>query len=1325
MHMNRSDGRGGTGLGTLWLLLLAALLALGILAVCAAASEDAEAADTKQVTLYLHNVTPSKQVGNIATLRTMDTVQGAGPVSKTFPPTINSVKENWYLYPSLANDTTIEGEVTMYMWALRTVRMGDADQVTLIYELYDVDETGAKVARVARGLQTLGMVLDWRQYSVTNDSVRRYTVPRGHYLLVEFELQGSSSNWYELAWGDGNYRSKLVVETRDYLRVDDVEARDGHGIERDVFFLDTDDKDVTFWAQVSDPFGGYDIRYVNATLRGPDGRPIIEDADMTRTSGYFTSHLSTFELDWNYSGRPEGTYDLTVTAVDNSGYYYRFPSHPDDLSYGGHLELLSVSFWIGGPPQPIAVTVLDNLTRPLVGSIVSIEDRWDVSNVSGVADVLMANGTFDLAVRWQDVLVYEGTVTVSGPTAITVEASVYYPSFTVLDDLGDPVEDAVAILTHPNGTVLSSFSRTDEMGSFGLLRMAGGEYGISLLWRGAPVHEGVVEIASNGPFRLDAWVYTLEVTIMDDLGDPVELAQMVIHDSTSHIVLDSRMTGPAGEATSRLPLGSYDFQVFWRNTLVHDATQDLLVNTSSDLVLVVTIYTLNATLVDASGLPLIGAKLLVAYEDGSLVLDFSASDESATVSTRLAPNVYSVWVYWHDILVNTTSELGIVDHEDLVIVCDVFWVPVIVEDSMGERLPSAAVSMEHASGQSFGTLVTDPEGNATFRLAGGDYRAQVLWAEVLVLDDLVTISSDDAVVLRVAVHYLDVHVVDSTGLDLEGAWITALVGPSGAVREAVQTDDGGLVTLRLPVGDAVLYVTWMGSPVFSGNFSIDGDGDLAVTAGVFWPTLQVVDSQGVPLEGAQLTEANSTTGRALASPVTDPDGEASVRLPLGTYQVRATWKDHAVLDAIVVVESDGTHVLPCTVHYVELVVVDSAASPLEYAQVLVRGEAGDVPMDDATTGTDGRATVRLPAGAFMVVVNWRGVTVLEETLGVSADGSRDLSAMVYYPELRVLDSRDEVLVNAEVSVALAGSGTTFGLDITGPDGATTFRVPVGSYDVVVRWLDTQVLATSIDVVGSTTHDLAARVFYLSFHVVDSGGSDLGNASVAVTNGTTRAVVGLGTTDAAGSLELRLPQGPGDVTVTWMSVPVHTSRDLVVDGDANVRIEASVHYLTVVVRDGDGGALRRVDINVLRAGQVVTSGLTDRKGSALFRLPAGPYQVDITYRTTDRLTAVDITQSQEVDLQGATTLNFDLGKDGYPLPLGRTNLFYAILAFIILLVLTAFVAGLVKGRRGAPAHSGSWDLEDEDDLELELEADDPRNPLRDLMGESEIEPEEEE
>ena len=286
-----------------------------------------------------------------------------------------------------------------------------------------------------------------------------------------------------------------------------------------------------------------------------------------------------------------------MSAVDNSGYYHRFPARPDDETYGGHLEDFTIFFWIGGPPHQVTVTVLDNLTRPLEGSQVMIANRLDISDASGIATLWVSNSTYNLSVYWQDVLVHKGSIAVRGDTLVTVTVAVFDPVFKVVDDQGDPVEGAVAIVEHPNGTVLSVFGRSDPTGTFTLHRMPVGEYQISLLWLGVVVYDEDLTIESNGPFTLASYVYTLGIRVEDDLGVGLHLAQVIVTNASTHSVFDSKMTDMDGNLSSRLSLGSYDFAVYWRNSLVHDGTRDYFLNASASIVLRANIFTLSITVV--------------------------------------------------------------------------------------------------------------------------------------------------------------------------------------------------------------------------------------------------------------------------------------------------------------------------------------------------------------------------------------------------------------------------------------------------------------------------------------------------------------------------------------------------------------------------------------------------------------------------------------------------------------------------------------------------------------------------------------------------------
>ena len=1307
----------GTGTRALWTLAFVAALAL--LAGIVMMSDDAEAQETKDISMYFHNVTSSVPIGNAATLRIMDTGQGEGPVTTTTP-TINSVKTDFYLYPALANDTTVEGEITLYMWAIRTVRMGDADQATLIWELFDVDETGAKVAKISRGLRTQSMIIDWKQYWVANNSVARYTVSEGHYLLLEFELQGSSSNDYQVGWGDASYRSKIVIESHDYVRVEHADARDHTGTPKLAFDYDAADKDITFHADVTDPFGGYDIKYVNATLQGPAGGIILDDVGMTQVSGYFTSWRSGFELAWNYDGYPSGRYNLTIGTVDNSGWYFRYPSHPENESYGGHLETLTVAFWIGGPPQDVIVEVRDNLTLPLAGALVTVYESTDLTNDTGQTLLLVSNGTFPIAVRWQGILVYEDVVTVDGPTLINVSAAVYYPAFNVLDDLGDPLEDAVALVEHPNGTILATFGRTDNGGRFTLARMPGGEYGITMLWLGAIVHEDRLVIDGNGPYNLTTWVYTLDVRVEDDGGTGLDLAQVIALNSTSHLVMDSRLTDMDGDLTIKIPLGTYDIVVYWRGKLVHDSTTDHLVNASGDLMLLADIFRQDMVVTDSSDLPLADAKVVVADDDGLTVLDFSITDADGATTTRLAVGTYTVTVYWRDVLVSLTPDLEVSGHDQVAITADVHWVTFTVVDAEEETLPAAGLALVHTSGQSFGTQLTDADGNATFRLPAGDYGATVTWLGVVVHDDDLTISSADPLVLEVAVHLVTFLVVDTMDQPLAGAMVSLeVVASVQSAGTGITGTDGG-TTLRLPEGEVATSVIWLDSQVQAGTVTVDGAGPIRLVASVLVVTFRAVDSADEGLGSALVSLVNLDTDRSFGTAITDAVGETIFRLPAGDYGTRVTWKDHPVFDATTSVSSNDPVVLECSVFYSSVVLLDSADQPVEGAYVVLTAGLDGPTMGSLVTDGDGSTTFRLPEGTFFVTADWLGVTVLDSEVAVEGDGTHTVTASIHYADIVLADARDVPVADARLLVTMPDIDGVLAVGTTGIEGVVTLRLPLATYNVEVLWKDELCLVASMDVEGDGPIGLVAWVYYQTLHAVDGEGVDLPEADVRVTNSTTGLVLGTGVTASDGTTELRLPRGTFALDVTWMGVTVHEDGALAVEGDGTVSVNATVHYLTVRVRGADGAGVGKATISATMGDRTFVTGDTASDGSLVLRLPAGMYTVDMTLRTTYRLSNIDVSMSKEVDLDDSQTLRFDLDDTQYPIPVYKTNLFWVVLAIILLSLVIILLA-----RSSIMLARGSEGPVTDEDVDIEVELEGNKVYLTDQMEEGEIDLEEEE
>jgi hypothetical protein len=1027
------------------LLIVALVLVMAVPCVLMLAAHPAEAGPAKDETFYLHNVTTPRQVGSVATLRIMDTRMGVDELNITVK-TSNSVQDDWYLYPQVANDTIIEGPVTVDMWGLRKADQGNSPSVTMDFTLTDVDANGIAVAIIATGNLATDMITDWTEYAVSSGAFAPHTLASGHSLYLYFSIHGNSANSYQLAWGDSVYRSRMDLRSQDYVLVAAVEVLDHDGVAQTAFPSDVPDKDVTFHATVVDPFGGYDVREVWCTLTGPDGEVFIDHAPMTKVGGFFNTYSNEYALAWNYTGFPTGQYNVTVDAVDDTGWYYRYPDHPEDATYGGHLGSAMTTFWIGGLPNRVIVTVLDAAGAPLEGADVVIARYSGVTDAEGNVTLMVVNGTYELGVLWQDVPVYSEQVGFSGDTNLTVSVRVYNPSFTVLDDAGAPVGDAVVFIMHPNGTQLPTFWRTDAAGGFGLLRMAGGPYQLSVLWRGVTVFEGVVSVIGSGPFVIDSMVYTLAFTVTDDLGVPLDLAQVVVANTTTGVVTDSRMTDANGQAASRLPVGSYDIDVYWRDTLVYNDTRGYLLDASATILLRARVYTVEFVVIDTRGIPLENAMAIVKVMGTRQVVDLGQTDVMGHVSTMMPSGTFDFEVYWRDILVNASSGLAVSGNEQVTIVGSVFWVEVHVLDSRDVPVAAALVTFVHSTGQGFGTQITDRAGQITFRLPIGLYAVDVVWQESSVYDDALVISVGGPFVLHVFVYYIDLRVADTIGAPLDGATVEIWNASTDRSMAATVTNATGVAHFRLPTGTYRMLIVWSESPVFQGTLALRADVDRTIAALVYLVPFRTVDSKDIALEGATLQVVNSSTARPMGTQTTNATGVCVLRLPIGSYFVSVTWQNTNVFLSKVAITRNAEVVVHAAVYYLTFHIVDGDSFNLGNARLVVTNSTTTAVLGTLTTPDDGAVELRLPQGEIAFDVWWMTVKV-NTSAGVSVHANDMIlvKARVFHLTVKVIGADGVAVRGAKVlierGIEVWSAGTT---DMT---GMATFRLPGGSYSI--------------------------------------------------------------------------------------------------------------------------------------------------------------------------------------------------------------------------------------------------------------------------------------
>ena len=567
--LDRKKGVAG-GLTALALMIVTlALLTSGALMVPRAPERTAPASTTvtasaspqapapRSLTFYMHNNTLAKDVSGVSTPYIFDTLQKFGKNN-----TITNVfeaKQDWYLFPALAGDLVANGSISMHIYT-SVSGTSPSQNPTLT-----VSEIAANGSTLWTDSHAFGNTVAWNTPHdlILNLTGVHHTFLAGSSILIVVDDLVASSRtvtlWYNASW----VPSHLVILSDTFAQVDTVAFLNDTGVPRVNFDPLAANKDITVRVNVTDPLGGYDIAWVNLTLVQPGGNTVLMMAAMTQTAGTPLSYLSTYELDFNYSGHPDGRYNATASVLDNSGMYHL----AEFFATGPFLAQFASFFYVGGLPLYINVQAVDSKGADLASAAITllsgnIAEVTQATDASGVTNLTMAIGAYDLRVVWEGIDVADqslnATANVSAANPVVITCAVYDPVFHAVDAQGAALADATLLLIHPNGHEIGPY-RTDATGNVELPQVPGGTYGLTASWRGIDVFSGNESVSSNAVIPFTTAVYELTVVAKAGNGQVLPGAYVSVIDS-SGLVFDSNVTGADGNVVLRLPAGNYTIE---------------------------------------------------------------------------------------------------------------------------------------------------------------------------------------------------------------------------------------------------------------------------------------------------------------------------------------------------------------------------------------------------------------------------------------------------------------------------------------------------------------------------------------------------------------------------------------------------------------------------------------------------------------------------------------------------------------------------------------------------------------------------------------------
>jgi len=505
------------------------------------------------------------------------------------------------------------------------------------------------------------------------------------------------------------FDSRLLVQTQNPLTIDDCGTKDHDGGVTNGF-VDEGNTTMSFFANISDPYGGYDVRWVNITVRDPNGTALagLDDIPMVRVAGSDMSAVSQYELRWNYTETPVGVYSYEIWAVDNSGMttFYYF----SQLAFEPFDELAIGSFAIG-IIHNLAVHLNDSMDEPLVGALVTYDGAPSaVSNDTGWANMIVfGNGT--LSVYWRDVLVNTSEVNVTGDQVVYADCSVFYPELIVVDSLGASLPSAAVFFEYPDGEALP-VRVSDNIGSVGVISQVPiGESALNVWWRGSLVYDGAANVSENGALAVRCDVFYMTVHVVDSEHTPIPMSTVAWLSSDTQILIDSTFANTSGASVSRLPAGTYDVDIYWHGNLIASESE-IVVADNMHITIVGQVCSVNILALDTKGLALEEAHIVVRSATDVIVSQMT--NDSGAIHVVLPIGTLEIDTYWHGNLVNST-EVTLTGDANIVVKCAVSYLEIFTNDSGGDPLDGVEVVLKDAQGETIGYGAT-VNGRTGFRL---------------------------------------------------------------------------------------------------------------------------------------------------------------------------------------------------------------------------------------------------------------------------------------------------------------------------------------------------------------------------------------------------------------------------------------------------------------------------------------------------------------------------------------------------------------------------------------------------------------------------------
>ena len=448
----------------------------------------------KSMQFYLHNLNTPVNVGGIQTTHVMNTtkifsfqtLEQAFANSLYKPVGQPKIDVAFYLYPNFAGPLAIDGDWEVSLWINASAYKPTGFTVQY-QEISPGGQTTWDSGKINPAVtSSIGSYIDVPILNYKLSTQLTHTFTAGSTLLVIAEVNAGSTAETRIWYDSNTYQSKVTLPAKDYARAVTIETYNSEGDQTVNFASNTTDANrvVRIDANVTDPFGGYDVYEVNITITDPEGNRVVDNKNMTmlQNAQWQTSYSNMYELKYSYPTTAAiGNYSIVITVIDNNGYNALQATG----KYDPFIEQNQTIFSIGviAYYNPV-IKIVDDNDCPLQGAAVyviwrngTVEQTPRTTDQNGTIKLTNApEGQYGFTVYYKNQIVQQTTLQIHSNGPYTIKTLVYQLNVQVLDNNEKPVSNAFVIIYTPLGDGVA-VNITDTTGT-AIVRLPVGTYTI-------------------------------------------------------------------------------------------------------------------------------------------------------------------------------------------------------------------------------------------------------------------------------------------------------------------------------------------------------------------------------------------------------------------------------------------------------------------------------------------------------------------------------------------------------------------------------------------------------------------------------------------------------------------------------------------------------------------------------------------------------------------------------------------------------------------------------------------------------------------------------